>query len=195
MFEPFFTTKDAGKGTGLGLSMVYGFVKQSGGHIRLDSEVGVGTTFSLYLPCASEGAADTHARPSDSGGVPRARDGEIVLAVEDDDAVRQIAVDALKELGYSVIEAPNGPAALEMLSRSRRVDLLFTDFAMPGGLNGRDLAVEAQSRRPEIKVLLTSAYTDRLFAEAGTQLPMRFITKPYRERELAQAIRGVLDGA
>ena len=81
--------------------------------------------------------------------------------------MRQIAVDALKELGYSVLEAPNGPAALEMLSRSRRVDLLFTDFAMPGGLNGRDLAVEAQSRRPEIKVLLTSAYTDRLFAEAG----------------------------
>jgi PAS domain S-box-containing protein len=192
VFEPFFTTKPVGQGTGLGLSIIYGFVKQSGGHIRLDSEVGVGTTFSVYLPRASEGAADAHARPADTGGVPRARAGEIVLAVEDDDAVRQIAVDALKELGYSVLEAPNGPAALEMLARSRRIDLLFTDFAMPGGLNGRDLAVEAQSRRPEIKVLLTSAYTDRLFAEAP-QLPMRFITKPYRERELAQAIRGVLD--
>ena len=195
VFEPFFTTKAAGKGTGLGLSIIYGFVKQSGGHVRLDSAVGRGSTFSIYLPRAESTAVATQARAGDQGGVPRARDGEIVLAVEDDEAVRQIAVDALKELGYSVIEAPNGPAALELLSRSKRVDLLFTDFAMPGGLNGHELAMEARSRRPDIKILLTSAYTDRLFADAATQAPMRFITKPYREGDLAQAIRGVLDEA
>jgi PAS domain S-box-containing protein len=194
VFEPFFTTKPAGQGTGLGLSIIYGFVKQSGGHIRLDSEVDRGTTFSIYLPRAQGAEAEPRVRLGDEGGVPRAREGEIIMAVEDDDSVRQIAVDALTELGYSVIEAPNGPAALELLSRSNRVDLLFTDFAMPGGLNGRDLAAAAQSRRPEIKVLLTSAYTDRLFTDAATKLPMRFLTKPYRERELAQAVRGVLDG-
>jgi PAS domain S-box-containing protein len=193
VFEPFFTTKPAGHGTGLGLSIIYGFVKQSGGHIRLDSEIGHGTRFSIYLPRAEGAAAEARNRTGEQGGVPRARAGEIVLAVEDDDAVRQIAVDALKELGYSVLEAANGPAALELLARSSRVDLLFTDFAMPGGLNGRDLAIEAQSRRPEIKVLLTSAYTDRLFADSAAQRPMPFITKPYREGDLAQAVRGVLD--
>jgi PAS domain S-box-containing protein len=193
VFEPFFTTKSAGQGTGLGLSIIYGFIKQTGGHIQLDSEVGSGTIFSIYLPRSHGAAPGAQAAIAEQGGILRARDGEIVLAVEDDKAVRQIAADALRELGYSVLEAPDGPAALELLSHSTRIDLLFTDFAMPGGMNGRDLAAEAVARRPEIKVLLTSAYTDRLLADATTRLPLRFITKPYRERDLAEAIRGALD--
>ena len=193
VFEPFFTTKPTGRGTGLGLSIIYGFVKQSGGHIRLDTEVGLGTTFSIYLPRAA--SLDTAPQPRIAAleGVPRARDGEIVLAVEDDDTVRQIAVDALKDLGYSVFEAPNGRTALDVLHKEQRIDLLFTDFAMPGGINGRDLAVEAVAQRPQIKILLTSAYTEQLTAAKNPVPSMRFLSKPYREGELALAVRSTLD--
>jgi CheY-like chemotaxis protein len=193
VFEPFFTTKPAGHGTGLGLSIIYGFVKQSGGHIRLESEVGRGTSFSIYLPRATALETEPNVRAVAPEGIPRARDGEVVLAVEDDETVRQIAVDALKDLGYAVHEAPNGPTALDLLRDQPRIDLLFTDFAMPGGINGRDLAAQVSSQRPGIKVLLTSAYTDRLYAEGAPPLPMRFLSKPYREGELALAVRAALD--
>ena len=126
-------------------------------------------------------------------GVPKAQDGEVVLAVEDDDTVRQIAVDALKDLGYTVYEAPNGRSALELLRQQPRIDLLFTDFAMPGGLNGRDLALEAVAQRPALKVLLTSAYTERLSADGRPHPALRFLSKPYREGELATAVRAALD--
>jgi PAS domain S-box-containing protein len=193
VFEPFFTTKPTGRGTGLGLSIIYGFVKQSGGHIRLDTEVGRGTSFSLYLPRAVSLDAAPRPQIPTLEGVPRARDGEIVLAVEDDDTVRQIAVDALKDLGYGVFEAPNGRTALDLLNREPRIDLLFTDFAMPGGINGRDLAAEAVAQRPHIKILLTSAYTEQLTAANSPVPSMRFLSKPYREGELALAVRSTLD--
>jgi PAS domain S-box-containing protein len=194
VFEPFFTTKPVGRGTGLGLSIIYGFVKQSGGHIRLESEVGRGTTFSLYLPRAAAAEASPRARVANQqAGVPRARDGEVVLAVEDDDTVRQIAVDALQDLGYKVFEASNGRLALEVLRDQPRIDIVFTDFAMPGGLNGRDLAMEAVARRPGVKILLTSAYTERLSTDGAPYAALRFLSKPYREGDLASAIRAALD--
>ena len=193
VFEPFFTTKPAGHGTGLGLSIIYGFVKQSGGHIRLESELGRGTSFSIYLPRATVVESAPRTRNTSQDGVPRARDGEVVLAVEDDDTVRQIAVDALQDLGYTVYEAPNGRIALDLLRDQARIDLLFTDYAMPGGLNGRDLAIEAVSRRPNLKVLLTSAYTERLSADGQLYPALRFLSKPYREGELASAVRAALD--
>jgi PAS domain S-box-containing protein len=193
VFEPFFTTKPTGHGTGLGLSIIYGFVKQSGGHIRLDSEVGSGTSFSIYLPRAAPVDAAPRVRVAAQEGMAKARDGEVVLAVEDDDTVRQIAVDALKHLGYTVHEAPNGHVALDVLRQQPRIDLLFTDFAMPGGLNGRDLAAEAVAQRPAIKVLLTSAYTERVSADGHPHAPLRFLSKPYREGELASAVRAALD--
>ncbi len=193
VFEPFFTTKQPGQGTGLGLSIIYGFVKQSGGHIRLDSELGRGTTFSIYLPRAPETVMRERLAAAEEGRVLRAQDGEIVLAVEDDDAVRQIAADALAELGYKVIEASNGPAALELLAGAARIDLLFTDLAMPGGMNGHELAAKALMRRPGLKVLLTSAYTDRFAGGPAPRASLRFLNKPYRERELAAAVRDALD--
>ena len=195
VFEPFFTTKQPGQGTGLGLSIIYGFVKQSGGHIRLDSELGHGTTFCIYLPRAAEASAREQVASAEEGRVLRAQDGEIVLAVEDDDAVRQIAADALRELGYDVIEAPNGPAALDLLARTDRIDLLFTDLAMPGGMNGHELAAEALARRPGLRVLLTSAYTDRFASGSAPRAPLRFLHKPYHEHELAAAVRSALDEA
>jgi PAS domain S-box-containing protein len=193
VFEPFFTTKPTGHGTGLGLSIIYGFVKQSGGHIRLESEIGRGTSFSIYLPRATALETEPRVRVVAQEGVPRARDGEVVLAVEDDETVRQIAVDALKDLGYAVHEAPNGRTALDLLRDQPRIDLLFTDFAMPGGLNGRDLAAQVSAQRPGVKVLLTSAYTDRLYADGAPPLTLRFLSKPYREGELALAVRAALD--
>ena len=193
VFEPFFTTKEAGQGTGLGLSIIYGFVKQSGGHITLESEIGAGTTITIYLPqCAAQPRASAPASCDD--GIPRARAAEVVLVVEDDPTVRSVAVNMLRDLGYSVIEASDGRAALEELDRAPRVDLLFTDLAMPGGLNGRDLIREAIRRESCLKALLTSAYTDQLWCEAGTDMAVHLLEKPYRERDLARAVRAVLDG-
>jgi PAS domain S-box-containing protein len=193
VFEPFFTTKPTGHGTGLGLSIIYGFVKQSGGHIRLESETGRGTSFSIYLPRATMTEATPRLRAAAVDGIPRARVGEVVLAVEDDDTVRRIAVDALQDLGYAVYEAPDGRIALDLLRDQPRIDIIFTDLAMPGGMNGRDLAREAKARRPGVKVLLTSAYTERLSEDDRASDPLRFLGKPYREGELAAAIRAALD--
>jgi CheY-like chemotaxis protein len=193
VFEPFFTTKPTGHGTGLGLSIIYGFVKQSGGHIRLESEIGRGTSFSIYLPRATALETEPRVRVVAQEGVPRARDGEVVLAVEDDETVRQIAVDALKDLGYAVHEAPNGRTALDLLRDQPRIDLLFTDFAMPGGLNGRDLAAQVSAQRPGVKVLLTSAYTDRLYADGAPPLTLRYLTKPNPAGELPHDVRAALD--
>jgi CheY-like chemotaxis protein len=126
-------------------------------------------------------------------GTPRARAGEVVLAVEDDPTVRSVAVNMLRELGYGVIEASDGPTALEALDRAPRVDLLFTDLAMPGGLNGRDLIREATKRETHLKALLTSAYTDQLWCETGSGVAVHLLAKPYRESDLARAVRAVLD--
>jgi len=193
VFEPFFTTKDVGRGTGLGLSMVYGFVKQSGGHVKLESEEGQGTTVSLYLPRlfgASEG--EEAAAPS---RVPEGQRGEVILVVEDDEDVRAYSVEALRELGYHVIEAEDGGAALRLLEQLQdRVDLLFTDVVLPGGMTGRELADAARDQRSDLRVLFTTGYARDAIVHHGRLDPdVRMIGKPFTFADLAARVRDVLD--
>jgi CheY-like chemotaxis protein len=188
IFEPFFTTKEQGKGTGLGLSMVFGFMKQSGGHINVYSEAGHGTTFRLYLPRATT-AAEAPMAPVTSG----LSGHETVLAVEDNDGLRRVVVRQLKDLGYRVLEAQDGVTALKILE-SEPVDLLFTDIVMPGGLSGYDLARAAVSRWPALKLLLTSGFPEtKLNGNGGAPVNMRLLTKPYRKDDLARALRKAFD--
>jgi PAS domain S-box-containing protein len=193
-FEPFFTTKDVGRGTGLGLSMVYGFAKQSRGHVKIYSEVGHGTSVKLYLPRVAGAAAldaDTLSPPGEvhHGG------GETILVVEDDAAVRIAAVSILQDLGYRVLQAEDGKAALAILQEARPIDLLFTDLIMPNGVSGQDLLRKAREQRPELKVLFTSGYSEHLFKGRGdAERGVPLLNKPYRRQNLAAAIRGVLDG-
>jgi PAS domain S-box-containing protein len=190
-FEPFFTTKEPGTGSGLGLSTVYGFVKQSGGHVQLYSEPGRGTTVRIYLPARGKGA-ERAARAPDQV-VQEAGDGETVLVVEDDQRVRRVSVRRLKELGYAVIEAGNGPAALEVLERGEPIDLLFTDIVMPGGMTGVDLAREARRWRPELKILFTSGYAGPAGLKDGTLTRHAgWLAKPYNSRQLAAKLRELL---
>ena len=187
VFEPFFTTKEAGKGTGLGLAMVYGFVKQSGGHVSLYSEPGQGTTAKLYLPRAAstEAPAVEEAAPEQvEGGAGH------ILVVEDDPAVRAYAASQLRLLGYQVIEAEHAQAALAVLSSDAVVDLLFTDVVMPGGMNGRMLAEEARRLRPGLRVLYTSGYTENAIVHQGRLDPgALLLTKPYRRAALDRMVR------
>ena len=190
VFEPFFTTKEVGKGSGLGLSMVYGFVTQSGGHIRVDSEEGRGTTIRLYLPPA-EGAA-VKAVPK---AEPASGGSEAILVVEDDALVRNFVTAQLAGLGYKAVAAADGPSALAKLKNGERFDLLFTDVVMPGGMSGRQLAEEAQKVRPGVKVLYTSGYTDDTIMHHGRLDPdVLLLQKPYRKGELAQMVRKALGG-
>ncbi len=191
-FEPFFTTKPLGQGTGLGLSMLYGFVRQSGGHVRIFSEPGQGTCFRLYLPRhrGSLETAEAEVRPLRA---PRADAGETVLIVEDEPAVRMLVLEALEELGYAALEAADGPAGLGILQSGARIDLLVTDVGLPG-LNGRQLADAARQMRPGLKVLFITGYAydamlgqDRL--ETGTEL----MTKPFAMDELVERIRTMID--
>jgi len=192
VFEPFFTTKEAGKGTGLGLSQVYGFVRQTGGHVRIYSEVGEGTTIKIYLPRAREAAEEEARRAGTANGARGG--GEAVLVVEDYDDLRAYSSNVLRELGYRVIEAADGREALRLLDANPEIDLLFTDVVMPGGMNGRQLADEAQRRYPKLKVLFTTGYTrnaivhhDRL--DNGVAL----LQKPFTYDELATKVRQLLD--
>ena len=190
-FEPFFTTKEKGRGTGLGLAMVYGFVRQSGGHITIYSEVGHGTTINLYFPRAAGARAGEPAGAAMTDRISQAR--ETVLLVEDDERVRRLTVKRLKMIGYKVIEAIDGPKALEVLNRGDKVDLVFTDLVMPGGLSGREVATQARAIRPGVKVLLTSGYSEDL--AHGDELQrerLRVLRKPYRQADLAFALREVL---
>ena len=190
-FEPFFTTKEVGRGTGLGLSMVYGFVKQSRGHVKIYSEVGHGTTIKLYLPKSTGVAADT---PSES--VPEAGIGgrETILVVEDDAAVRKIATSALESSGYRVLQAPDGRVALDVLDGPREIDLLFTDLVMPNGISGQDLLGMARERRPSLKALFTSGYSEQFVRGRETaHQSVPLLEKPYRRQNLLAAIRKVLD--
>ncbi|MBX6320681.1 MAG: CHASE domain-containing protein [Rhodospirillaceae bacterium] len=191
-FEPFFTTKEVGKGSGLGLSTVYGFVKQSGGHVKAYSEVGHGTTVRIYLPRA--GATRAEAVAAEASAQPAPTGGEAILVVEDDPAVRAQAEDQLRTLGYRVIGAADGPAALALLAAHPEIDLLFTDVIMPGGLNGRQLAEEAVRLRPGLKVLFTSGYAEDAILHHG-RLPrgVNLLNKPYRRQDLAVKVRSVLD--
>jgi PAS domain S-box-containing protein len=192
-FEPFFTTKEVGKGTGLGLSQVYGFVRQSAGHVRIYSEVGEGTTVKIYLP-RYVGGEDEKEETDRSPALARAIGAECILVVEDDPGLRTFTKESLNELGYRVVEASNGPAALEVLDGESRVDLLFTDVVMPGGMNGRQLADEAVRRRPGLKVLFTTGYTRNAIVHHGRLDPdVQMIGKPFSFHELGAKVRALLD--
>jgi CheY-like chemotaxis protein len=192
-FDPFYTTKGVGRGTGLGLSQVHGFVKQSRGHVKIYSEPGVGTTIKIYLPrhAGEEDVADSHTRPV--GELPHARDGEIVLVVEDDERVRHLSVDALRELGYTVVQASDAAQAMTVLTLQPRVDLLFTDVVMPD-LDGRRLADRARAERPNLKVLYTTGYTRNAIVHNGMlDADVAFLAKPFTIEQLALKVRQVLD--
>ncbi len=191
-FDPFFTTKGEGQGTGLGLSQVYGFVKQSGGHVKIYSEVGAGTTIRIYLPrlVASDGVIDDQ---STAVSIPKGN-GETILVVEDEPDVRNFAVEALGELGYRVLDAQDGSQALRILDAHREVALLLTDVGLPGGMNGRQLADEARRRRADLKVMFTSGYARNAIVHHGRlDAGVGLITKPFAYAELAAKVRHVLD--
>ena len=192
VFEPFFTTKEVGKGSGLGLSMVYGFVKQSNGHVTIYSELGLGTTVRIYLPVSETAlSADPVRDAEQTDEVPMGR--ESVLVVEDDSFVRAFAISSLESLGYRVLPAMDAPEALAMLQDDEPVDLLFTDIVMPGGMNGWELAARAQRMRPALKVLLTSGYAVETLAARGRGDPeMLLLNKPYRKSDLARRVRDAL---
>jgi PAS domain S-box-containing protein len=190
-FEPFFTTRETGKGTGLGLSMVYGFVKQSGGHIKVYSEEGYGTTIRLYLP-AAKGGADA----SVPAALPSPGAGETILVVEDDTLVRGFVIAQLHSLGYRTVAVADGPAALAHLKSGEPFDLLFTDVVMPGGMTGRQLADEVTRRRPGTKILSTSGYTESAIVHNGRlDQGVMLLSKPYRRSALAGMVRLALGDA
>jgi CheY-like chemotaxis protein len=193
VFDPFFSTKEVGKGTGLGLSMVYGFVKQSGGHIKVYSEVGFGTTFKLYLPQADappEQSAAEPLTPEMEGG------GETILVVEDDPLVRAYVNTQLQSLGYKTLSAANGVEALAIVDSGAAFDLLFTDVIMPGRLNGRQLAAEMEQRHSSLKVLFTSGYTENAIIHHGRlDSGVLLLAKPYRKLDLARLLRVALTSA
>jgi len=189
IFEPFYTTKEPGKGTGLGLSMVFGFIKQSGGHINVYSEVGIGTIFRLFLPRAITGV---EAGPAVLPVALVRGSGETVLAVEDNASLRRVVVRQLTELGYRVVEAENTQAALRVLD-AEPVDLVFTDIVMPGGTNGYELARAVRSRWPTIKIVLTSGFPEYKINDVPNAPNLRLLSKPYRKDELGRIIREVLD--
>ncbi|MCA8885765.1 MAG: response regulator, partial [Hyphomonadaceae bacterium] len=189
--EPFFTTKDVGKGSGLGLSMIYGFTRQSKGHVKIYSEVGHGTTVRLYLPRDTSGAEG--ARVAETGALERGT--ESILVVEDDAQVRLLAAESLRERGYVVTEATNGAEATRLLDSDARFDLVITDMVMPGALTGKDVAEHALKVRPGVKILFTSGYADASVMRNGlVQAGARFLAKPYRGGQLAATIRALLDG-
>jgi CheY-like chemotaxis protein len=193
IFEPFFTTKGPGKGTGLGLSMVFGFIKQSGGHINVYSEPARGTTFRLYFPIAANEADRSAEQPAAQENRSKPS-GETILVVEDNPGLLRVVVKQLTDLGYRVLEADTARKALEILDSGQSIDLLFTDVVMPGGMDGCELAQETLSRRPGAKVLLTSGFPGTCLAEAeGFSGDIRLLSKPYRKDDLTRVLREVLE--
>jgi two-component system, cell cycle sensor histidine kinase and response regulator CckA len=189
IFEPFFTTKEKGKGTGLGLSTVYGIVKQSGGYVIVQSELGHGTSFHIYLPQV-EGTTEKHAAPvagATAGGT------ETILLVEDEESVRQLVRDTLEAKGYNVVDAENGEAGLAAAARHRgNIDLVITDVVMPG-LGGREMVERLSVTRPEAKVLFLSGYTeDAILSEGSLQSGTAFLQKPFTLQNLSRKVREVL---
>jgi signal transduction histidine kinase len=191
-FDPFFTTKPLGEGTGLGLSMVYGFAKQSEGHVRIYSEVGQGTSVKIYLP-AYEGEAVESVEPPEQSEPHRAGAGETVLVVEDEPVVRSLILEVLAELGYQALEAVDGPSGLKILESKRRIDLLVTDVGLPG-LNGRQLADHARLTRPNLKVLFITGYAEQAAMASGFLMPgMEMVTKPFAIEDLTTRIREIIE--
>jgi PAS domain S-box-containing protein len=192
-FDPFFTTKPIGEGTGLGLSMIYGFARQSGGQVRIYSEVGQGTTMCLYLPRHSD---DTQL--DEETDIPRALDasgvGEVVLVIDDDPTIRMLVAELLGEAGYSVIEAPDGPAGLKVLESNARIDLLITDVGLPGGMNGRQVADAARVARPKLKVLFITGYAENaVIGKNRLENGMYVMTKPFQIDVLANRICEIIE--
>jgi two-component system, cell cycle sensor histidine kinase and response regulator CckA len=192
IFDPFFTTKSVGKGTGLGLSVVHGIVKQCGGHVEVDSEVGIGTAFRVYLPVVPEAVVNS---PASSPPISQ-RGSETVLVVEDNAAVRAFAVIALRQFGYDVAEASGGSAALQLLSTfGGKPDLLITDVVMPG-MSGRELAEAVLQKFPALKVLYMSGYTNDAIVRQGVlAAEVQFLHKPFTPGELVRKVRKVLEAA
>ena len=193
-FDPFFTTKPLGQGTGLGLSMIYGFARQSGGQVRIYSEVGEGTMVCIYLPRHYGEGGDAAAGAGRAGEVPRAIDGETVLVVDDEPTVRMLVADVLSDLGYAAIEAEDGASGLRVLESGARVDLLVTDVGLPGGMNGRQVADAARVLRPGLRVLFITGYAENAVVGNGHLEPgMEVLTKPFAIDDLADRIRRLID--
>jgi PAS domain S-box-containing protein len=192
-FDPFFTTKPLGEGTGLGLSMIYGFARQSGGQVRIYSELGMGTTMCLYLPRHAEGA-ETEEAPEPSAPPTPSGDGEVVLVIDDEPTIRMLVGEVLTELGYAVIEAPDGPSGLRVLESNARIDLLITDVGLPGGLNGRQVADAARVSRPSLKILFITGYAENAVVGRSRLEPGMFVlTKPFQMDALAGRIREIIE--
>lgn len=192
VFEPFFTTKEAGKGSGLGLSMVYGLVKQSGGHITIYSEPGQGATVRLYLP-PTQSAASLAPEPATTEMMVQGQ-GEIILVVEDDVDVRLFAVNALHDMGYKTQQAGDAETAIRILETTPRIALLFTDIVLPGAMDGVELSAEAQRRYPGLRVLFTSGYTEHTLVGSGQLAEgVDVLVKPYRKVELGKKLQTLLN--
>jgi CheY-like chemotaxis protein len=189
IFEPFFTTKDVGQGSGLGLSQLYGFIKQSDGHVTVESTPGGGTVFRLYFPYSSE-LPQTEFPPDAPDTASRGR--ERILVVEDNEDVREVVVELIRDLGYSVLVARNGREALSLLRSDVPIDLLFTDIVMPNGIDGVALADAARALGKRLKIVLTSGYAAGLDADARS-IDVPLILKPYRREDLARLLRDTLD--
>jgi PAS domain S-box-containing protein len=191
-FDPFFTTKPLGQGTGLGLSMIYGFVRQSGGYVRIESESGAGTSMWLYLP-RFQGTAEAMPAGAELAAAPRAEAGETVLIVDDEPTVRMLVTEVLEELGYAAIEAGDGASGLAVLRSEARIDLVITDVGLPGGMNGRQLADTARQLRPALKVLFITGYAENAVAANGQLEPgMHVLTKPFAMEALASRIKAII---
>jgi CheY-like chemotaxis protein len=191
-FDPFYTTKPLGQGTGLGLSMIYGFVQQSGGQVRISSKVGVGTTVQLFLPRHDERemAAEQN---GDLARTPRAAAGDTVLIVDDEPSVRMLLTEVLAELGYTAIEAADGSSALRVLQSDARIDLLVTDVGLPGGMNGRQLADFGRVARPKLRVLFITGYAEKtVVADGQLEAGMGILTKPFAIEGLAARIKELI---
>ena len=194
-FDPFFTTKPLGQGTGLGLSMIYGFARQSGGQVRIYSEVGQGTMVCVYLPRHYGEGSDAMTEADRSDGAPRAVEGETVLVVDDEPTVRMLVTDVLGDLGYGALEAEDGPSGLKILQTGARIDLLVTDVGLPGGMNGRQVADAARVLRPGLKVLFITGYAENAVVGNGHLEPgMAVLTKPFAMDDLATKIRSLIEG-
>jgi PAS domain S-box-containing protein len=193
-FDPFFTTKPLGEGTGLGLSMVYGFARQSGGQVRIYSEVGQGTTMCVYLPRYDDDA-DVEEEPAYTTSAAPTAEGEVVLVIDDEPTIRMLIAEVLGELGYAVIEAPDGPAGLKVLESNARIDLLITDVGLPEGMNGRQVADAARVTRPDLKVLFITGYAENAIISRGRlENGMFVLTKPFEMEALADRIRDIIEG-
>src|SRR3984885_3423655 len=195
VFEPFYTTKPIGEGTGLGLSMIYGFAKQSGGQVRIYSEVGKGTTVFIYLP-RHYGEVEDEGPSTKSRALPRSEQGETVLVVDDEPTVRMLITDILEELGFTWIEAGDSAAGLKVLQSDVRIDLLVTDVGLPGGMNGRQMADAGRASRPDLKVLFITGYAENAAVGNGQLAPgMAVLTKPFPMETMAARIRSMIEAS